>query len=160
MTSRCYRPPAPWSVPDGTRTVFLAGSIEMGAADDWQSRLIAELPADVVALNPRRDEWDASWQQSIDDPRFRAQVEWELDALDRASTVAMWFAADTRAPITLLELGLQARGSKLVVGCPSGFWRRGNIEVVCARFAIPLASEWTAFVASVLNAVRDLPASD
>jgi nucleoside 2-deoxyribosyltransferase-like protein len=144
-----HRPPAPWSVHNGTHTVFLAGSIEMGAAEDWQSRLVAALPEHAVALNPRRADWDASWTQSIADPQFRAQVEWELDALERATSIAMWFAPDTRAPITLLELGLHARSGKLVVGCPPGFWRRGNIEVVCARFAIPLASDWAAFVAAV-----------
>ena len=144
-----HRPPAPWRVPDGVTTVFLAGSIEMGAAEDWQQRLIDELPAHVVALNPRRADWDASWRQSIDEPRFREQVEWELDALDRADSIAMWFVPETRAPITLLELGLHARSGKLVVGCPDGFWRKGNIEIVCARFGNPLLATWPEFVRAV-----------
>src|SRR5580765_1156092 len=98
----------------------------MGAAEDWQAALAARLPAGVAALNPRRDEWDASWRQSIDEPKFREQVEWELDGLERADLVEMWFVPDTKAPITLLELGLSARADKLVVGCPDGFWRKGN----------------------------------
>ena len=69
-------------------------------------------------------------------------MEWELDGLERADVIAMWFAPDTRAPITLLELGLHARRKKVVVGCPDGFWRRGNVEIVCARFGIPLVSTW------------------
>jgi hypothetical protein len=130
--------------------VFLAGSIEMGRAADWQTQLVSELARDdITFLNPRRDEWDATWRQSIDEPRFREQVEWELDGLDRADVIAMWFAPDTQAPITLLELGLHARGGKLVVGCPDGYWRKGNIEIVCARHAIPLANEWATFVAAV-----------
>jgi hypothetical protein len=134
--------------------VFFAGSIEMGAAEDWQASLTAALgERDVIALNPRRDEWDASWRQSIDEPRFRGQVEWELDGLERADVIAMWFAPATRAPITLLELGLHARGGKVVVGCPEGFWRRGNIEIVCARFGVPLHATWEAFVADVLARV-------
>lgn len=144
-----HRPPDPWSVAAGTRTVFLAGSIEMGTAEDWQSKLAARLPAGVVALNPRREEWDASWRQSIDEPKFRAQVEWELDGLDRATAIAMWFEPTTRSPITLLELGLYARSGKVIVGCPHGFWRRGNLEVVCARFGVPLVEDWDAFVAQV-----------
>jgi hypothetical protein len=76
--------------------VFLAGSIEMGGADDWQARLTAALgPQDVIVLNPRCDEWDVSWRQSIDEPKFREQVEWELDGLERADLIAMWFAPDT-----------------------------------------------------------------
>jgi hypothetical protein len=148
---KVQKPPTPFDAPAGARVVFLAGSIEMGAAEDWQASLTAALGArDVIVLNPRRDEWDASWRQSIDEPRFRGQVEWELDGLDRADIVAMWFAPATKAPITLLELGLHARGGKVVVGCPDGFWRRGNIEIVCARFGIPLHATWDAFVADVL----------
>jgi uncharacterized Ntn-hydrolase superfamily protein len=147
---RVLKPPAPLDVPAGTPAVFLAGSIEMGTADDWQDRLAAALADQpVLILNPRRDAWDASWRQSIDEPRFRGQVEWELDGLDRADLIAMWFAPETRAPITLLELGLHARGGKLVVGCPDGYWRKGNIEVVCARHQVSLVGDWDGFVAGV-----------
>lgn len=130
--------------------MFLAGSIEMGTAVNWQANLVAALgQRDLTILNPRREDWDSTWRQSIDEPQFRQQVEWELDGLERADLVAMWFVPDTKAPITLLELGLTARADKLVVGCPDGFWRKGNIEVVCDRFGIPLATEWSAFVAVV-----------
>ena len=145
-----HKPPDPIAIPFGTRAVFLAGSIEMGTAADWQAELTTAFgERDIVVLNPRRDDWDASWRQSIDEPKFREQVEWELDGLDRADVIAMWFAPETKAPITLLELGLHARGGKLVVGCPDGFWRKGNVEVVCARHAIPLAGDWQAFVGAV-----------
>jgi hypothetical protein len=145
------KPPTPLAVSAGARAIFLAGSIEMGAAEDWQARLTAALADhDVVVLNPRRDEWDAGWRQSMDEPRFRGQVEWELEGLERADVIAMWFAPATRAPITLLELGLHARGGKVVVGCPDGFWRKGNVEVVCARFGIPWYADWDGFVAAVL----------
>jgi hypothetical protein len=140
-------PPAPIQVPAGRRSLFLAGSIEMGVADDWQARVAAALAdRDGVILNPRRDDWDASWRQSIDEPRFRGQVEWELDGLDRADVIAMYFAPDTRAPITLLELGLHARGGRLVVCCPDGFWRRGNVDVVCARFGVPRVPDLDALI--------------
>lgn len=156
-----YKPPAPFSAPPEAWVVFLAGSIEMGLAEDWQTKLMAVLssnPAralqgrDVVVLNPRRDEWDASWRQSIDEPKFREQVEWELAGLERADVIAMWFASDTKSPITLLELGLHARGGKLIVGCPDGFWRRGNIEVVCARYGAPLHATWETFEAAIVAA--------
>jgi hypothetical protein len=143
------KPPTPFDEAAGRPKVFLAGSIEMGAADDWQASLTAALgDLDVAVLNPRRDDWDNSWRQSIDDARFRGQVEWELEGLERADLVAMWFAPDTRAPITLLELGLTARSGKLVVGCPEGYWRRGNVEVVCARFGAPLFGAWGPFVSA------------
>ena len=136
---RVLKPPVPILLDGRTPSVFLAGSIEMGQAENWQVRLeraLADL--DVVLLNPRRDDWDASWVESIDNPQFREQVEWELEGMERASLVAMYFAPATRAPITLLELGLCARSGKLLVCCPEGYWRRGNVEVVCARYGVPL----------------------
>jgi len=161
------KPPAPWTAGPDTTVVFLAGSIEMGSATDWQAELaaflVARLPdhaGKVIVLNPRRDAWDASWRQSIDEPRFREQVEWELDGLERADVIAMWFAPETRAPITLLELGLHARGGKLVVGCPDGFWRKGNVEVVCARFGAPLAGDWDVFVAAVAREIAARHSAD
>ncbi len=138
MIARVLRPPAPLDLA-GRRSVFLAGSIEMGLAGDWQAEVIAALSdLDLVILNPRRDDWDSSWRQSIHDPRFREQVEWEIAAQERADLIALYFAPETRAPITLLELGLFAASGKQVVCCPEGYWRKGNIEVVCARYRIPL----------------------
>jgi hypothetical protein len=55
-------------------------------------------------------------------------------------------APDTKAPISLLELGLFARSDRVVVGCPDGFWRRGNVEIVCQRYGCALAGEWEEFV--------------
>ncbi len=147
---RISKPPAPFVVAVTDQVVFLAGSIDQGSAEDWQSALTVVLnDLDVVVLNPRRDAWDATWVQSIENAEFRDQVTWELDGLERANVIAMWFAAGSQAPITLLELGLHARSGKLVVGCPPGFWRRGNVEVICERFAIALAPTWGEFVTAI-----------
>ncbi len=110
LMARVLKPPAPLALTDGELSVFLAGSIEMGRAEAWQAVVessLADLP--IAILNPRRDEWDASWEQSFHNPLFREQVEWELEGLERASVVAMYFAPATQAPITPLELGLLAR---------------------------------------------------
>src|SRR5439155_25959035 len=132
------KPPAPLPPAGATPSVFLAGSIEMGAAEDWQGRLTHALQdLDVFIFNPRRDAWDATWVQSLGNPQFREQVEWELAGLERATAVAMYFAPATKAPVTLLELGLCARSGRVVVCCPEGYWRCGNVEVVCARYDLP-----------------------
>jgi len=59
---------APELVPDDTgepANLFLAGSIEQNQASDWQKRVLTELAAYPVAVfNPRREQWDASWEQS------------------------------------------------------------------------------------------------
>jgi hypothetical protein len=134
--------PHPW--------VFLAGSIEMDGAARWQHDvvvLLAGLPGTI--LNPRRDDWDPSWRQERDDPRFREQVEWELHAQEQADTILMYFAPDTRSPVTLLELGLFARSGKLFVCCPPGFWRKGNVDVVCERYGVPTAQTLEGLVQKV-----------
>jgi Nucleoside 2-deoxyribosyltransferase like len=129
--------------PSGPRfeiRIFLAGSIEMGHAENWQERIASAMSevSNVVILNPRRDDWDSSWEQRADNPQFFEQVNWELDMLDAADIVVMYLAPDTKSPISLLELGLCARSGTLKVCCPEGFWRRGNVEVVCGRNQIPL----------------------
>lgn len=129
----------------------------MGAADDWQSLMVARLAdLQIVILNPRRDDWDVTWPQSLNHPGFGAQVEWELDGLDRASVIAMWFAPESRAPVTLLELGLTARTGRVIVGCPAGFWRLGNVEAICQRFDVPLLPDFDAFVEAVRERISGL----
>jgi hypothetical protein len=150
--ARVLKPPAPLPLEDPTPSVFLAGSIDMGAAENWQVQVEHGLQdLEIVILNPRRDDWDSSWVQSIDNLPFRTQVEWELSGLELASVVAMYFAPSSKAPITLLELGLCARSGKVVVCCPEGYWRRGNLEVVCRRYGAPLVSTLAELMAEVRN---------
>ena len=128
---------APNKLEDGF-SIFLAGSIEMGAAEDWQTKIEESLKdVDVVVFNPRRDDWDNSWKQDIKDPKFREQVEWELAAQEKADVIAMYLDPKTKAPISLLELGLFAKTGKMVVCCPKGFYRKGNVDVVCNRYGVP-----------------------
>lgn len=130
------RPPEPLSLEPGKASVFLAGSIEMGAAVEWQAQVTDALrDLDIIVLNPRREAWDATWPQSIDFAPFREQVEWELEAQERADLIVFYFAPGTRAPITLLELGLGAR-RRAIVCCPDGYWRKGNVDIVCRRYGI------------------------
>lgn len=120
--------------------VFLAGSIEMGEAEDWQTQVtdyFAEL-ADYSILNPRRADWDSSWEQTFTSPNFYQQVNWELNGLDRATHIIMNLLPGTKSPISLLELGLYAASGKLIICCPAGFWRKGNVDIVAERFGIPV----------------------
>lgn len=120
-------------------SIFLAGTIDNGDSFDWQSEVIKSLNGfDITILNPRRKDWDSSWKQTIDDPQFNEQVNWELDALDKADFILMYFAPESKSPISLLELGLYANSNKLIVCCPDGFYRKGNVEIVCKRYGISL----------------------
>lgn len=133
--------PKHYYVDDEHVKLFLAGSIEMGKADNWQTRLVAALKdeKDLMILNPRRDDWDSSWVQEIDNPKFREQVEWELKALDKADFIVFVFDPATKSPITLLELGLYAnRTGQVIVYCPEGYWRKGNVDIICRKYKIPM----------------------
>lgn len=131
---------APNRVPLGVSCVFLAGSIEMGEARDWQAQIADILaPTPWSVLNPRRDDWDSTWEQSIENEKFCEQVRWELAAMEHADRILMYFDPKTKAPITLLELGLFADSGKLIVVCPDGFYRKGNVQIVCQQYGIPMA---------------------
>jgi len=131
---------APRFVNDKVATVFLAGSIEMGAAEQWQSRAVALLASTGwTILNPRRNDWDSSWEQNINNPQFYEQVNWELQGIEGAEKVIVYFDANTKAPITLLELGLVSQMKEpenVLVVCPPDFYRKGNVDIVCDRYRI------------------------
>ena len=134
---------APNEFPYGSKTVFLAGSIEMGKARGWQQEIIEKCKdEDVIFLNPRRDDWDSSWVQSIHNKQFKEQVTWELDALSDAWKVVIYIDPNTTSPITLLELGIFGPFSdRVCVCCPEGFYRKGNVDIVCDYFGIPMVDD-------------------
>jgi hypothetical protein len=121
-------------------SIFLAGSIEMGKAEDWQKTIENTFVGieDITLLNPRRDDWDSSWEQKESNPEFNKQVNWEMNMLERANIIFMYFSPETKSPISLLELGMHARENKMIVCCPEGFWRKGNVDIVCIRNGISL----------------------
>lgn len=119
--------------------MFLAGSIEMGLAENWQEK-IENLLADykkVCIFNPRRDDWDSSWEQDETNPQFNYQVNWELDRLEESDLIFMYFDPKTKSPITLMELGAFSKHKNIMVCCPKGFWKRGNVQIICTRNNIP-----------------------
>ena len=120
----------------------------MDTAARWQDRVVEELAKfKVTFLNPRRNDWDSSIKQSVESAPFCEQVNWELDAIETSDIVVFYFDPNTKSPVTLLELGLAIKygSEKVIVCCPDGFWRKGNVDIVCARNGIP-----------VLNSLDDL----
>src|SRR5215212_3847694 len=132
--AKIIKPPSP--LQNGF-SVFLAGSIELENTGNWQTFSEDKLSGtDILILNPRRKNWDPSWLQSQTDPKFREQVEWKLSELEQANIIAMYFEPGTKSPVSLLELGLFAHTGRMIVCCPDGFWRKGNVDVVCERYGV------------------------
>lgn len=128
--------------PNRVKTVFLAGSIEMGKAEMWQDRLATNVAdiEDVVLFNPRRDDWDSSWKQ---DPtpgtQFHEQVSWELEHIHKADLVVFYFDPNTQSPITLMELGyVIGSGKQALVCCPDGYFRKGNVVITSELTRTPV----------------------
>ena len=120
-------------------SIFLAGSIEMGKAEDWQNLLISKIGKNFsIAFNPRRADFDPAWKQGVNEEHFNIQVTWELDMIERADVVAFYFQPGTVSPITLMELGIVAasKPKAAFVCCPEGFQRKGNVDIVCERYGL------------------------
>lgn len=149
----------------GAHTVFLAGPTNL----PWRAAFLALLapalpPAGppLAVYDPVQPRWDASWREddyyAADDAAasaFRAQTDWELARLAAAATVVVWLDARAAAPVSLLELGLVAASGRAVVGCQPGFWKRGNVQAVCARLGVPLEERLEGLVARVVARVSE-----
>jgi len=118
--------------------LFLAGSINQGQTEDWQSDLGKYLSdLGFIVFNPRRDDWDPSWKNG--DPRMEEQIKWELDHLDNAKVVVFYFASNLMSPISLLELGLMLNtNKKIFVICEPDYPRYDNVKFTLERFNMDL----------------------
>ena len=145
-----YKPPQKIFKLDFDQSIFLAGSIENGEASNWQKKLEEALKDEEgIILNPRRDDWDASWTQSIDNKEFRNQVKWELFGLEECKLVVMYFEPGTKSPISLLEMGLYAKSDKLIVCCPKGYMKKGNVDVTCQYYRFPIVESLEELITSI-----------
>jgi len=138
-------------------SIFLAGSIEMGKAEDWQKTLTSELKSlgkGLTVFNPRRDDWDSSWEQKQSNGQFNHQVNWELNKLEECHVIFMYFSPETQSPISLLELGKFAGEKDMVVCCPDGFWRKGNVEILCTRENVPLFNDMESAIGALKTKIN------
>lgn len=133
--------------------IFLAGSIEMGKAEKWQQKVAAALQdiPNIIVYDPRRDDWDSSWvQDPTPGTKFNEQVTWELAKIDESDIIAFYFDPNTQSPITLMELGVcLAMRKKMIVCCPDGYFRKGNVVITCRKFGVNVIGEFDAFLSEV-----------
>ncbi|MFW2829457.1 nucleoside 2-deoxyribosyltransferase domain-containing protein [Sphingomonas sp. ID0503] len=133
--------PQPLADANGWPMVYLGGTIDMGHSENWQAQAVELLAGErAVIVNPRRADWNADWLPIAEEPHFREQVEWELEALEVANVIVLHLASDSKSPISLLELGLHARGGRLIVFCAPDYFRKGNVDITAERYGIERAS--------------------
>ncbi len=145
-----FKPPFEPENSIGRLKVFVGGSIENGAAEDWQKKLsefISTRPysAYIDYFNPRRDDWHPEWPNDYNFPPFKQQVDWELKHQKDADLIVYYFAGNTMSPITLLELGL-FYDRKPVVGYDPAYKRVGNLEITKDHFPMDIHQGWDSFI--------------
>ncbi|ETS73177.1 hypothetical protein PFICI_15122 [Pestalotiopsis fici W106-1] len=126
------------------KTVFLAGTTT--GPPDWRTGVcdqLSDLP--ITIFDPLRPDWTDSWTHDV----FRHQVNWELSKQEEACVVAVYFGANTAAPISLMELGLCAKDKKAVVYVEDGYPKKGNVKVVCERYNIHVHDNFENFIQSI-----------
>jgi hypothetical protein len=130
-------------------SIFLAGTIDMGNSIDWQQKVIDALSEyeNLDLYNPRRSSWDSSWEQTIENEQFKHQVDWELTHLEKCDLAILFLAPNSMSPISLLELGLFK--DKMIICCPEGFYRKGNVDVVADRYGIPVFEDFDSFLVEI-----------
>lgn len=121
---------APERKPITNQSIFLAGTIDDGKSEDWQSKLIKELSENnITILNPRRNNWG-----DLSDNELRKQITWELDHLEKADIIFMYIIGTSKSPISLLEMGIHIKDSKLIVVCEPEFYRYENVKITCEYY--------------------------
>lgn len=155
MSNVIYPPLIRYKGPTARKSsVFLAGTIDMGESLDWQSVAAAGIGAKAeLVYNPRRPTWDPDWPQTIDSAPFNNQVHWELDMIERADFVLVYFAPGSKSPVTLAEFGLccALKPRQTIVCCPQGFWRRGNVEIMAERYGLPFYADLQEAIAALVR---------
>ena len=119
----------------GKTYCFLAGSMDTINPVNWRSIVISEGKNHVEFLDPTNANHDA-----LTDQEMRDHIKWEHDAMELSDLILMNFLPNARSPISLVELGLNARSSKLMVVCPDEFYQKRYVECLCNRFDISFFS--------------------
>jgi hypothetical protein len=124
-----------------SKSIFLAGTIDNGDSEDWQSKFIDKIlekeharSEQLVIFNPRRN----NWNNNATEQEQHAQIDWEFKALHKADYIIMNLLPDSKSPISLLELGLFADKKKLIIICPKEFYRYYNVYYIAKAYNLPI----------------------
>lgn len=156
--NQIFKAPKDVVIPENHISLFLGGSIENGKADLWQDKLSETLMnkfKNIIILNPRRENWNSTLKQDLTNPEFYEQVEWEYNSLERSDYILIYFQPNTYSPISLMELGLFAPNKKVIVCCPEGFWRKGNVDFICKKFGLIVIEHYEDII-SILEADKKI----
>lgn len=71
--------------------------------------------------------------------------------------MVFYFDANATSPITLLELGYCiGSGKNIVVCCPDGYFRKGNVVITCRMAGIEPVNDYDEFVIAIKNKIDEI----
>lgn len=111
---------------------FLAGSIDYHLAGNWREKVISEMESQVHFFDPTRIEYN-----EFNNFQMKEHIKWELNALDLSDKILLNFLPNAKSPISLVELGLYVKTSKLIVVCPNQFYQKRYVYTICEKYNTP-----------------------
>lgn len=125
---------------DNIPILFLAGSIT--GEDNWRTIIINELTNyNVKIINPHTEDHENN--------NIKQQTLWELDAMETADIIAMYFASGSISAISLFEFGLFVNTKKLIVCCENDFWKKDYINIICEKYGIKNYKNIQKFISNI-----------
>jgi hypothetical protein len=90
------------------------------------------------------------------DPRVKVFLAGTIDTGNSVDWQAQLAEALAEEDVMLLnpQLGLHAKGNKLVVYCEEGYSRKGNVDIVCERYKVLRVSSIDALAAHIKNKIQ------
>ncbi len=117
---------------EGKDYCFLAGSIDLDLSGNWRKAVIEEINDSMHFFDPTRTD-----HNKLNDTQMKEHIKWELDALNLSDRILLNFLPNAKSPISLAELGMYVRSSKLMVVCPDQFYQRRYVGVLCDKYDTP-----------------------
>lgn len=115
------------------KLIFLAGSMDINQPYTWRKNVIKTLNSKACFLDPTR--LDHNTMNNIE---MENHINWELEALALSDIVFLNFLPTSQSPISLIELGMYVKSTKLLVNCPDQFYQSRYIKALCKKYKVPI----------------------
>lgn len=120
-------------IPTSGIKIFLAGSIDQPARNNWRELAIAHIQTSwfsasnnqdsITIYSPRRS--DNEWTVDMENE----QAAWDMSMLSMVDYVILHLTGTTISPVSLLELGLFARNPNLYLSIDDSYMRKHVVEL-------------------------------
>ena len=112
---------------------FLAGSIDFKESTSWRDLVVNKSSKNTIFFDPTREDHDVLGNQEM-----VCHIQWELEALELADMIILNFLPQAKSLISLVELGLYMKTSKLIVVCPKEFYQYRYVSTICDKYNAPI----------------------